>query len=192
MEENITCPVVILAFEGSEDRMKALWEKNYQGTFKVVPVRPGYGAAELMDVLAGILADTSVEEEFVLVQANTFPVVKMTLTDLKIPFVYVNVRGDYVYDNRLPASLTKEMVAGYLEVIQEASAFVPEKFFKEAFGKTRPLEASHHFGNVMLQVLSLSPCRHKVIEGFIRKHFICAGPDGWNGIVPIVDEYLKG
>ena len=193
MEENAntTFPVVVLAFEGSEDRMKALWEKNLQGVFKTVSVKPGYS---ILDVLAGILADNTIEKEFVLVQANTFPVAETTIDFLKLPFVYVNARGAHVFDNRLPAVLDKEMVAGYLEGVKSEADFIPEDFFKnamEANGR-RPLEASHHFGNVMLQVISASPCRYKVIEGMITKHYICAGPEGWNGIVSIVDEYLKG
>lgn len=193
MEENAntTFPVVVLTFEGSEDRMKALWEKNFQGIFKTVSVKPGYS---ILDVLAGILADNTIEKEFVLVQANTFPVAETTIDFLKLPFVYVNARGAHVFDNRLPAVLDKEMVAGYLEGVKSEADFIPEDFFKnamEANGR-RPLEASHHFGNVMLQVISASPCRYKVIEGMITKHYICAGPEGWNGIVSIVDEFLKG
>ena len=87
MEENAntTFPVVVLTFEGSEDRMKALWEKNFQGVFKTVSVKPGYS---ILDVLAGILADNTIEKEFVLVQANTFPVAETTIDFLKLPFVY--------------------------------------------------------------------------------------------------------
>ena len=193
MEENAntTFPVVVLAFEGSEDRMKALWEKNFQGVFKTVSVKPGYS---ILDVLAGILADNTIEKEFVLVQANTFPVTETTIDFLKLPFVYVNARGAHVFDNRLPAVLDKETVAGYLEGVKSEADFSPEDCFKNAMESNgrRPLEASHHFGNVMLQVISASPCRYKVIEGMITKHYICAGPEGWNGIVSIVDEYLKG
>ena len=188
-----TAVVIVLAFEGSEDRMRALWEKNFRSGlssgFKIVSVKPGYS---VMDVLAGILADTSIEEEFVLVQANTFPTVPKTVTELSLPFVYVNVRGEQVYDNRLPVALKKKDIADYLERIQDEKDFIPEEFFRAMFQDPRPLEASHHFGNVMLQVISASPCSHKVIEGLIRKHYICTSPEGWNGIVSIVDEYLKG
>ena len=131
MEENAntTFPVVVLTFEGSEDRMKALWEKNFQGVFKTVSVKPGYS---ILDVLAGILADNTIEKEFVLVQANTFPVAETTIDFLKLPFVYVNARGAHVFDNRLPAVLDKEMVAGYLEGVKSEADFIPEDFFKNA------------------------------------------------------------
>jgi len=181
--------VVVLAYEGTEDRMRALWEKNYKGTFEIRTVEPGY---KLLYILAEILADRSIEDEFILVQANTFPVCSTPEEILRIPVVYINAKQETVYNHRLPMRLNKAKLTELLGEIHEESAFEPERFLKKAVEDNgRPIQVSHHFGNYFLQVVSADPCRHKAIEGFVLRRFIGATPTGWNGILSVIDEYLK-
>ena len=181
--------VVVLAYEGTEDRMRALWEKNYTGAFEIRTVEPNY---KLLYVLAEILADPTIKEEFILVQANTFPVCSTPEEILRIPVVYINAKQETVYNHRLPMRLNKAKLAELLGEIYEESEFEPERFLKKAVEDNgRPIQVSHHFGNYFLQVVSADPCRHKAIEGFVLRRFIGTTPTGWNGILSVIDEYLK-
>lgn len=189
MPETATIPVVVLAYNGTEPLLRALWEKSYTGAFKIMSVPDNYG---LLEVLTSILVDTEVAEEFVLVQANTFPLVKMNFTELSIPAVYVTQNGNEQYNSRVPTLLSKERLAEALSALERESDFNPERTMKAcAILPDRPLAVSHTFGNYIFQVITGSPCEHRVIEGLIRRRFMGTTVAGWNAIRRLLIDFLK-
>lgn len=181
-------PVIILAYAGTEERMKALWEKNYEGEIQILTVQPEYS---LLQQLAEIVCEKTIPDEFYLVEANTFPVCKINDDILRIPKVYVDRTGELHYRHKLPIRLNKTTLLELLADVKSESEFNPDKFLKEATREYgRPLRVSHHFGNMFLSVITGTPCQHKVIQGFIERYFVGTTPAGWSGIVKIIDQYL--
>ena len=169
--------------------MRALWEKNYSGAFKILSVPDNYN---LLHPLAAILADTEINDEFVLVQANLIPLTRMTLETLGIPALYVSVNGVAQYSSRVPVLLSKDKLADALASLSEESDFDAERVIKASTIDTgRPNEVSHNYGNYIIQVLSGNPCRHKVIEGLLRRRFMGTTHVGWTAIEDLLQEFLK-
>jgi len=189
MAEKVTVPVAVLAYQGTEPLLRALWEKNYSGAFKILSVPDNYN---LLHPLATILADTEIEDEFVLVQANLIPLTRMTLETLGIPALYVSVNGVAQYSSRVPVLLSKDKLADALASLSEESDFDAERVIKASTIDTgRPNEVSHNYGNYIIQVLSGNPCRHKVIEGLLRRRFMGTTHVGWTAIEDLLQEFLK-
>ncbi len=189
MAERVTAPVAVLAYQGTEPLLRALWEKNYSGAFKILSVPDNYN---LLHPLAAILADTEINDEFVLVQANLIPLTRMTLETLGIPALYVSVNGVAQYSSRVPVLLSKDKLADALASLSEESDFDAERVIKASTIDTgRPNEVSHNYGNYIIQVLSGNPCRHKVIEGLLRRRFMGTTHVGWTAIEDLLQEFLK-
>lgn len=189
MAESAAIPVVVLAYNGTEPLLRALWEKSYSGAFKILSVPDDYS---LLDVLGSILADLEIDEEFMLAQANTFPLVKMSLETLKTPAIYVTANGVKQYNSRVPVRLSKDRLATLLSSIEKESDFNAESFMKEAaILPARPMEVSHSFGNYIFQVISGNPCHHRVIEGLLRRIFMGTTLTGWKAIEGELQSFLK-
>lgn len=189
MAERVTAPVAVLAYQGTEPLLRALWEKNYSGAFKILSVPDNYN---LLHPLAAILADTEINDEFVLVQANLIPLTRMTFATLGIPALYVSVNGVAQYSSRVPVLLSKDKLADALASLSEESDFDAERVIKASTIDTgRPNEVSHNYGNYIIQVLSGNPCRHKVIEGLLRRRFMGTTHVGWTAIEDLLQEFLK-
>ena len=189
MAEETTVHVVVLSYAGTEPLLRALWEKNFSGAFKIVTVPEKYS---LLDVLAGILADPDIAEDFVLAQANVVPLVQMSLETLRIPAVYVSAEGIPQYSSHVPTRLSKERLADALSKLAKESDFNAEKVIKEStIQDVRPIEVSHSFGNYIIRVFSGTPCHHKVIEGLLRRRFIGTTLVGWQAIEGELQSFLK-
>ena len=53
-----------------------------------------------------------------------------------------------------------------------------------------PYQVAHDFGNYYTKVLRGNPCRHVVLEGFIRKHFIYASREGWPAVLEVSEDTI--
>lgn len=189
MEDSAMIPVVVLAYNGTEPLMRALWEKSYSGAFKILSVPDNYS---LLDVAGSILADTEIDKDFVLVQANTFPIVKIDLETLKTPAVYITANGVKQYNSRVPVRLNKDRLADLLSSLEKESDFKAETFMKEAaILPARPIEVGHSFGNYIFQVTSGNPCHHRVIEGLLQRIFMGTTLTGWRAIEGELNSLLK-
>ncbi|MBQ7422951.1 MAG: hypothetical protein IJV27_12550 [Prevotella sp.] len=189
MAEQTTMPVAVLAYQGTEPLLRAIWEKNYSGTFKILSVPDNYS---LLHALADILADTEIADNFVLVQANLIPLTRISPETLRIPAIYVSGNGVPQYSSRVPTCLSKDKLADALAALSKESDFNAEKVIKSAtVDAGRPIEVSHNFGNFIIQVFSGNPCRHKVIEGLLRRRFMGTTLIGWKAIEDLLQEFLK-
>ncbi len=180
--------LVILAFAGSEARMKALWARRVKEPFTIITVEEGYS---LLPVLGAIIADSSIDKNFVLVQANCFPVKDMSAAQLRLPVLYHRADGQPVYNSRVPVCLNKAVISDLLSRLEKPEDFDAEAFLKAATaGNQYPLAVGHSFGNYVTQVIKPAPCIHRVLEAVITKHFIATSAVGWDAITGIVDNLL--
>jgi hypothetical protein len=182
--------VAVLAFAGTEARMKAIWDKNLTGgKAKIIPVEENYS---LLDELANIMADNEIADKFVLVQANAFPTGKISLSELSRPLIYRSIEGRDYPSSRLPVKLDKDKLGTLLQSVESASQFDANEFIGEAtIGQGFRVAAGHSFGNLIFQVVNPTVCQNKVIEAFIKKRFIAAAnPLAWNAISGVIDKYL--
>ncbi len=183
--------LVVCAYPGTEEKMRALWERALAKTghaFKVVTVQPE--ASGLNVVLPAILADTEIADVFVCVPANTFPTSDIMVEELRLPVVYVRKDGKRAYHHRLPKLFSKDSVAELLsgpEMDDEALAR------KCASLLSRPVEVGHSFGNFVTQVLRGNPCEHEVIKAMLPDHgrkYVAVTYQGWQAVEHLVDEFL--
>ncbi|MBQ3712095.1 MAG: hypothetical protein II891_06840 [Bacteroidales bacterium] len=184
-------PVIVLAYEGTEDLMRALWEKRFSGTVMILSVPEDYS---VMEVLLDIVTDAAIGEDFVLVQANTVPLGPTSVETILFPAVYVSAgNGDVKYSSRVPVRLSKERVVEYLSGLKETSDFDTEKCIRDCtVPNGRPLKVSHASPDgYFFQVLSGSPCRHKVIEALLSRRFLGCSLTGWNAISDLLQDYAK-
>lgn len=185
--------VVVLAYDGTEELLVALWKKKFSGRFRIVPLEAGEVTGHsLLAALVEIMADSEVDNDFVLVQPNCFPVAPCDLQKLQIPLVYTTADGKEVYSSRLPARLDKDTLAEMLGDLEKEEDFVAEDLFRKAAeGRGSAIAAGHNFGNIVFQVLSGSPCRNKVVGALLTKHYFATSLTGWNAIRDILQEYLE-
>lgn len=183
--------LVVCAYPGTEDKMRALWERALAKTghaFKVITVQPE--ASGLNAVLPAILADAEIADIFVCVPANTFPTSDIMVEELRLPVVYISKDGKRVYHHRLPKLFSKDSVADLLagpEMDDEALARKCSDLL------SRPVEVGHSFGNFVTQVLRGNPCEHEVIKALLPDHgrkYIAVTYQGWQAVEHLVDEFL--
>lgn len=178
--------LVVCAYEGTEAQMAKVWKKMAGVDPAVIPVS---ATADLRDILAGIIARNDVADEFVLVPANCVPCAPLTVAELSMPLVFVDVNDRRVYGERLPKPFTKEHLVDALAADGETTT---EDWLKNYFKSclTRPVEAGYRFGNLVTPVYRSNPCEHVVIEAFVRKKYVFATPGGYAAISALIDQYL--
>lgn len=66
--------LVVCAYEGTDDQLSKVWEKMTGVKPVVITVEPD---ADIHDILAGIIADNNISDDFILVPANCVPCAKI-------------------------------------------------------------------------------------------------------------------
>jgi len=177
--------LVVCAYEGTDGQLSKVWERMTGVKPAVVTAGP---EADIRDILAGIIADSDVADDFILVPANCVPCAPVSVGELATPLVFVDVQGNRVYGERLPKPFSKEKLVEALP----ADGQTAEEFLKDYFKRNlhRPIEAGFRFGNIVTPVYRSNPCEHLIIEAFVRKKFVFATPGGYAAITHLIDKYL--
>lgn len=175
--------VVILAFPGTTDDMRRVWSKFCsEGLhFRELP-----SDEKLIDTLAEVVADNSVAADFILVPSNLIPVRPVSWEELSIPTEDISGAGVTLW-GRTPVRFDKDVLAELLPNLQETAS--GDETVRAYHGRTLPglrHQVGHGFGNYYTKVLRADPCRHTLLEAFVRKHFVYSSEAGW----PAVREML--
>lgn len=185
-QEDVQATVVVLAYKGTEEQVKRVWEK-----MAVLPmVVLAYSDEEkLQDVLAKIVADESIADDFIFVPANVIPVKPVNLEELSVPYVYTTSRGERIYNSRVPMAFGKSKL---VELLAASDAKDDEEFIRVYYGHYRhyPIEVGFTFGNFITPVTRANPCEHGVMEALVRKRFISASAEGYKAISSLIEKTL--
>lgn len=185
-QEDVQAAVVVLAYKGTEEQVKRVWEK-----MAVLPmVVLAYSDEEkLQDVLAKIVADESVADDFIFVPANVIPCKPVNLEELSVPYVYTTSRGERIYNSRVPMAFGKSKL---VELLAASDAKDDEEFIRVYYGRYRhyPVEIGFTFGNFITPVTRANPCEHGVMEALVRKRFISASAEGYKAISSLIEKTL--
>ncbi len=185
-QEDVQAAVVVLAYKGTEEQVKRVWEK-----MAVLPmVVLAYSDEEkLQDVLAKIVADESIADDFIFVPANVIPVKPVNLEELSVPYVYTTSRGERIYNSRVPMAFGKSKL---VELLAASDAKDDEEFIRVYYGRYRhyPIEVGFTFGNFITPVTRANPCEHGVMEALVRKRFISASAEGYKAISSLIEKTL--
>lgn len=185
-QEDVQAAVVVLAYKGTEEQVKRVWEK-----MAVLPmVVLAYSDEEkLQDVLAKIVADESIADDFIFVPANVIPCKPVNLEELSVPYVYTTSRGERIYNSRVPMAFVKSKL---VELLAASDAKDDEEFIRVYYGRYRhyPVEVGFTFGNFITPVTRANPCEHGVMEALVRKRFISASAEGYKAISSLIEKTL--
>lgn len=185
-QEDVQAAVVVLAYKGTEDQVKRVWEK-----MAVLPmVVLAYSDEEkLQDVLAKIVADESIADDFIFVPANVIPCKPVNVEELSLPYVYTTSRGERIYNSRVPMAFGKSKL---VELLAASDAKDDEEFIRVYYGHYRhyPVEVGFTFGNFITPVTRANPCEHGVMEALVRKRFISASAEGYKAISSLIEKTL--
>lgn len=185
-QEDVQAAVVVLAYKGTEEQVKRVWEK-----MAVLPmVVLAYSDEEkLQDVLAKIVADESIADDFIFVPANVIPVKPVNLEELSVPYVYTTSRGERIYNSRVPMAFGKSKL---VDLLAASDAKDDEEFIRVYYGHYRhyPIEVGFTFGNFITPVTRANPCEHGVMEALVRKRFISASAEGYKAISSLIEKTL--
>ena len=186
-QEDVQATVVVLAYKGTEEQVKRVWERMAA----VLPmVVLAYSDEEkLQDVLAKIVADESIADDFIFVPANVIPCKPVNLVDLSVPYVYTTSRGERIYNSRVPMAFGKSKL---VDLLASLDAKDDEEFIRVYYGHYRhyPIEVGFTFGNFITPVTRANPCEHGVMEALIRKRFISASAEGYKAISSLIEKTL--
>lgn len=187
-QEDVQAAVVVLAYKGTEEQVKRVWEK-----MAVLPmVVLAYSDEEkLQDVLAKIVADESIADDFIFVPANVIPCKPVNLEELSVPYVYTTSRGERIYNSRVPMAFGKSKL---VELLAASDAKDDEEFIRAYYGRYRhyPIDVGFTFGNFITPVTRANPCEHGVMEALVRKRFISASAEGYKAISSLIEKTLLG
>ena len=185
-QEDVQAAVVVLAYNGTEEQVKRVWEK-----MAVLPmiVLAYYDEEKLQDVLAKIVADESIADDFIFVPANVIPCKPVNLEELSVPYVYTTSRGERIYNSRVPMAFGKSKL---VELLAASDAKDDEEFIRVYYGRYRhyPVEVGFTFGNFITPVTRANPCEHGVMEALVRKRFISASAEGYKAISSLIEKTL--
>lgn len=179
-------PMVLLAFEGTEDKAEKLWKKSCPGVpFKVVSVGDDY---ETAGVLPDLLIDEGIEDDFVLVPAGTFPAGRIHPAALAVPRAYQTKDGTVSYDSFFPMLVKKDLLEKLLTESLPTSSETLVKALVTDNGRAELGGIS--FGNAICPVTRSNPCEHVVIEAILKKIYIGCNRAGWDGIAGLIDKLI--
>lgn len=185
-QEDVQAAVVVLAYKGTEEQVKRVWEKMTRLPMVVL----AYSDEEkLQDVLAKIVADESIADDFIFVPANVIPCKPVNLEELSVPYVYTTSRGGRIYNSRVPMAFGKSKL---VELLAASDAKDDEEFIRVYYGRYRhyPIEVGFTFGNFITPVTRANPCEHGVMEALVRKRFISASAEGYKAISSLIEKTL--
>lgn len=177
--------LVVCAYEGTDSQMLKVWEKMTGRKPVILTVKAD---ADIRDILADVIADNSVSDDFILVPANCVPCAPVSTEELTTPLVFTDALGNRVYGERLPKPFSKGRLVEALPDRDRSSEEFLEDYFKKYLN--RPIEAGFRFGNIVTPVYRANPCEHIVIEAFVRKKYVFATPQGYAAISHLIDQYL--
>lgn len=179
--------VMVLCWPGTEDLMEKIWRKMYAGdglAFGTIPENSGTVAE-----LAGIVADETVADRFVLVTPGCVPCSRVTDAELNLPVIYVEKSGKRLHDHGLPMAFEKDIL---VDVLAQAGDQADSETVLEAYNKAagvRPVEVGMSFGNYVTPVRRAVPCENKVVEALLRKKFLTCSPEGFNAVRHILEKH---
>lgn len=185
-QEDVQAAVVVLAYKGTEEQVKRVWEKMARLPMVVL----AYSDEEkLQDVLAKIVADESIADDFIFVPANVIPCKPVNLEELSVPYVYTTSRGERIYNSRVPMAFGKSKLVDLLATLDAKD---DEEFIRVYYGRYRhyPIEVGFTFGNFITPVTRANPCEHGVMEALVRKRFISASAEGYKAISSLIEKTL--
>lgn len=178
--------VVVLAWPGTEKDMERIWALYGPEGFTVRTAPE----LRLADLLAELIADSSIARDFVLVPANLIPVRPVMFEELAMPTEDVSPAGAVRW-GRTPVRFDKDVLA---ELLPDLSDHIFDEDLVKEYQKHTlpgiPYQVAHDFGNYYTKVLRGNPCRHVVLEGFIRKHFIYASDEGWPAVLEVAEDTI--
>lgn len=184
--------LVVCAYPGTESLLRSVWGDKCKEPFVVVTTEESY-LSDVRNLLADLIANEAIADDFVLVLPNTVPCAAVSESELKLSTVYVDKTGKKAYLSRLPMSFNKEaLVDALANPDNDPSAKTSEAFIQDYAKKhwLRPVEVSHNFGNYVTMVLRGNPCENVVIEGFVLRKFICANEVGFSAIKGLIEQHL--
>lgn len=185
-QKDVQAAVVVLAYKGTEEQVKRVWEKMAGLPMAVL----SYSDEEkLQDVLAKIVADESIADDFIFVPANVIPCKPVNLEELSVPYVYTTSRGERIYNSRVPMAFGKSKLVNLLAFSDVKD---DEEFICVYYGRYRhyPIEVGFTFGNFITPVTRANPCEHGVMEALVRKRFISASAEGYKAISSLIEKTL--
>lgn len=185
-QEDVQAAVVVLAYKGTEEQVKRVWEKMAGLPMVVL----AYSDEEkLQGVLAKIVADESIADDFIFVPANVIPVKPVNLEELSVPYVYTTSRGERIYNSRVPMAFGKSKL---VDLLAASDAKDDEEFIRVYYGYYRryPIEVGFTFGNFITPVTRANPCEHGEMEALVRKRFISASAEGYKAISSLIEKTL--
>lgn len=185
-QEDVQAAVVVLAYKGTEEQVKRVWKKMARLPMAVL----AYSDEEkLQDVLAKIVADESIADDFIFVPANVIPCKPVNLEELSVPYVYTTSRGERIYNSRVPMAFGKSKLVDLLAALDAKD---DEEFIRVYYGHYRhyPIEVGFTFGNFITPVTRANPCEHGVMEALVRKRFISASAEGYKAISSLIEKTL--
>lgn len=185
-QKDVQAAVVVLAYKGTEEQVKRVWEKMAGLPMAVL----AYSDEEkLQDVLAKIVADESIADDFIFVPANVIPVKPVNLEELSVPYVYTTSRGERIYNSRVPMAFGKSKL---VDLLAFSDVKDDEEFIRVYYGHYRhyPIEVGFTFGNFITPVTRANPCEHGVMEALVRKRFISASAEGYKAISSLIEKTL--
>lgn len=175
--------LVVLAYPDTEQALGRIWKKHCKEPALILTDN----FDNIIDALGAIVADNTVAEDFVLVQANCIPCSPVRFEELQQAFVLIDGAKREHYLHRLPISFSKAILAEILGEEEDPETFVKSYVTAHA---TRPVQASLQFGNFVSPVLRGNPCEHLVIEALLRKKYIVTSREGWTAIEPLLQKTL--
>ena len=180
--------VVVLAYPGTEEKMKLVWERMCRDADIVVMTYPGGLAAALEEVMAS----DRISREFVLVPANLVPTHPVSLAELSLPFVEERADRSRRHWGCVPVTFEKDRLVEFLpETALDEDDEKLVKAYSQAAG-ARPWLVGHGFGNFMSKVMRGNPCEHLLIEAWLTKRFVYASESGWPPLERLIDKTLEG
>ena len=180
--------VVVLAYPGTEEKMKLVWERMCRDAGIVVMADPGGLAAALEEAMAS----DRISRKFVLTPANLVPTHPVSFAELTLPFVEERAGKSRQRWGCVPATFEKDILAEFLPAIEEDAGDerLIESYAK--LSKALPYAVGHGFGNFLAKVTRGNPCEHLLIEALLTRHFIYASESGWPPVERLVDKTLEG
>ena len=178
--------VAVLAFAGTEEKMKRIWKKMYGDGGVVVFTDPG----SLQAALEEAMADDNVSRKFVLIPANLVPTHPVSFAELTLPFVEERAGKSRQRWGCVPATFEKDILAEFLPAIEEDAGDerLIESYAK--LSKALPYAVGHGFGNFLAKVTRGNPCEHLLIEEWLTKRFVYASESGWPPVERIIDKTI--
>lgn len=179
--------VVVLAYPGTEEKMKLVWERMCRDAGIVVMADPGGLAAALEEAMAS----DRISRKFVLTPANLVPTHPVGFAELCLPLIEMRADKSAHRWGCVPMAFDKERLAEFLPTTAEDAADSEVADAYSALSGALPHEVGHGFGNFMAKVMRGNPCEHLLIEALLTRHFIYASESGWPPVERLVDKTLE-